>query len=206
MKIKWILLALAVAVSGVLGGCGKSQPKEEPKTPAQEALLCYQELLKAAPALEGEHPELEDAAFGDAQNKAQFGEHYDAFAVVDLDKDGIPELLASTVINFRWVPISVFTYAEGKAVLLNDPLEEAANGTFEQNSAANGAYVTFVCAENHIHSLWSGNTPVGPMAENHAYVLKGTSLTAVDCTATEGTFFSDLAKTNTAANADALTQ
>lgn len=202
MKMKYMLLALAVVASGILGGCGKTQPKEVTKT--QQALLCYQELLKAAPALEGEHPELQDASFGDAQNREQFGEHYDQFAVLDLNQDGVPELLTSTVINFRWVPVCVFTYADGKAVLLTDPAEPSDKVTFAQNSSANGAYVTFVCAENHIHSLWSGDTPVGPMEENHAYVLEGTALTAVDCAATEGTFFFDIAKPNTAQNAAEL--
>lgn len=200
MKTRYAALALAAALAVILAGCAKSQPKD----PAEPALRSYQEMLKGAPAIVGEHMELQDATFGDAQNRQQFGEHYDQFAVVDLNKDGIPELIASSIINFRWMPISVFTYADGKAVLLRDPLEEAGHGTFEQCSTAGGAYVTFLCPENHIHSLWRGSTPVGEMEENHAYVLNGTALTAVDCTATEGVFFDDLAEVNTEQNAAAL--
>lgn len=238
MKIKFISLALVIALAGIFSGCGKSQPAvtEPPKqaevtegtqqaevtepaeqtgateqteateamTPAEEALLCYQEMLAAAPAIEGQPEQLNDASFGDEQNREMFGKHYDEFALVDLNGDGIPELIASTVINFRWVPVSVFTYVDGQAVLLTDPLEGSVNGTFEQNSSANGSYVTFLCGQNHIHILWSGDTPMGQMEENHAYVLEGTTLTAVDCEATEGTSLSDIAKPNTPENASAL--
>lgn len=221
MKMKKTVPALVLAFAMLLGGCGKSQPAEtapaetvkpvettapvETEKPADPVLLRYQELLKAAPALEGEHPELEDASFTDEKNRELFGEHYDMFAVTDLNQDGIPELIASTVINFRWVPVSVFTYADNEAVLLKDPAGEAVNGTLEQNSSANGSYVTFICSENHIHSLWRGNTPVGEMEENHAYALVGTTLTEVDCPAAEGTDFADIAKPNTLQNVEAMT-
>lgn len=200
MKVKYMLLALLIAMTGILGGCGKTQPKD----PAEQALLSYKEILKAAPAIEGTHDELQDASFDDVQNREMFGEHYDQFAIVDLNQDGIPELIASTVINFRWVPISVFTFADGEAVLLKNPTGEAVNGTFEQMSVANGAYDTYLCAENHIHSVWRGMTPIGPMEENYAYALEGTALVAVDCDATEGGYFYDIAKINTAENAEAI--
>lgn len=188
------ILILALA----LGGCGKA-----PAAPQDKALQAYREILKAAPAIAGEHPELLDATFTDVQNKEKFGEHYDQFALADLNRDGTPELIASTVINFRWIPISVFTYADGKAVLLKDPAEEAVHGTFEQSSVANGAYENYICEENHFHSVWRGATPVGEMEENRAYALNGTVLTAVDCVGSTGeknVSFADIAKTNTAEN------
>lgn len=204
MKRKYVLSIVILSLAAVLGGCGSS-PK---KAPEVQALECYQEILQAAPALEGEHPQLEDASFDDVQNREQFGSHYDQFAVFDINKDGIPELIASSVINFRWVPISVFTWADGKAVLLTDPAGEAANGTFEQCSTANGAYITYLCEENHIHSVWRGMTPVGEAEEDLAYSLDGSHLTAAVCTAPEGgqrVFFSDIAQANTAQNAAAIT-
>lgn len=216
-------MALVCAFAVILGGCGKAPtaptqkaepteqteqteaaPQTEQTEPADPVLVCYQELLKAAPAIEGEHPQLQDAAFGDEQNREMFGDHYDRFAVIDINQDGTPELMASTVINFRWVPVSVFTYADRKAVLLKDPTEESVNGTFEQNSSASGAYTTYLCAENHIHSVWSGDTPVGQVEENHAFVLEGTTLTPVDCTAPAIVSFADIAADNTAQNADAM--
>lgn len=200
MKLKYIFLTLTVLLACVLSGCGADQAKD----PAEPVLRCYQELLRAAPALEGTHPELERADFDAGQNQAMFGNHLDQFAVVDLNGDGIPELIASTVINFRWVPVYVYTYADGKAVLLQDPQNPAQNGTFEQCSTASGAYTTYICAANHIHSTWRGNTPVGEMEENHAYVMDGTTLVPVDCTAGDGTDFFGIAKQNTAQNVDAM--
>lgn len=200
MKVKYMLMALTVALAGILGGCGKTQEA----APAEQALQSYQELLKAAPAIEGEHAELQDASFDDVRSREMFGEHYDRFMVTDLNGDGIPELIASTVINFRWTPVSVFTYANGEAVLLKAAQEDSANGTFEQRSTADGAYVTFICADNHIHSMWSGMTPVGQIVENNAYVLEGTDLIPVDCEAEEGVSFDDAAQPNTQQNVAAM--
>lgn len=226
MKLKYILLTVLVALTCVLGGCGNTQtqpatqpvtqPESQPVTqpevqveaqpeePADPVLLCYKEILSAAPALESFPEELQDASFDDVVNHEMFGNHYDQFMLVDLDRDGSPELIASTIINFRWIPISVFTYANGQAVLLKDPMGESVNGTFEQMSVANGAYDTYICADNHIHSVWSGMTPVGEMEENSAYELVGTSLNVVNCAASEGTSFFDASKPNIAQNRDAL--
>lgn len=209
MKVKYVLLTSLLALAVVLSGCGKEAPKEQKEEPSTQALQAYQEILKAAPAITGEHPELQDASFDDVQNREKFGEHYDQFMLADLNQDGIPELIASSTVNFRWIPISVYTFAEGKAVLLKDPLEGAANSTFEQCSTANGAYVTYLCAENHIHSVWRGMTPVGEAEENHAYALEGTALKAVDCPIREGdktVSFFDAAMVNSAENAEAITQ
>lgn len=170
----------------------------------------YQEILKAAPAMEGEHAELEDASFGYEQNLEKFGPHYDWFALADINQDGTPELLAQSVVNFRWTPISVYTYIDGNAVLLKDPLNPEAHGTFEQMSTAGGAYNLYICANHHVHNVWRGMTPVGEMEENQAYVLTGTILTATDCVLGENennnTYFSDIAKPNRVEYVDAITQ
>lgn len=175
-----------------------------------KALLAYQEILKAAPAIEGEHEELEDAAFDYDQNLQMFGNHYDAFAILDINQDGIPELIALSTVNFRWTPVSVYTYADGNAVLLKDPADGGAHGTFEQSSTANGTYTTYICGENHIHSVWRGTNPMGDAEEeNHAYVVEGTTLTATDCSVGENgntIYFSDIAKENVAENVDAITK
>ena len=210
MKIKYILLACCLLLAAVLCGCG-IDPAVEPDTDAlADALSAYQEILKAAPAIEGEHEELMDASFDYEQNFEMFGKHYDTFAISDINRDGIPELIALTTVNFRWAPISVYTYADGSAVLLKDPLDEGADGTFRQQSTANGAYVTYICEDNHIHSVWRGTDPAGNAAEeNHAYILDGTNLVATDCTVGESentVYFSDIAMANTAENVDAITR
>lgn len=180
------------------------EPVEEPERSLKdEALAAYQQILNAAPALEGDHPELSDASFNYDQNLERFGKHCDMFALYDIDQDGIPELLTLSTVNFRWAPVSVYTYANGAAVLLQDPLEPTDHATFEQYSGANGAYVTYLCEAGHIHSVWLGTNPMGDAEEeNHAYVLEGTTLTAVDCAVEDNEnrlYFYDIARANTGA-------
>ena len=89
---------------------------------SNEALKAYYEILSSMPAIEGEHDEIENAAFGYEENHAMFGDHLDAFLIYDINKDGVPEFIASSTVNFRWEPIYVYTYADGQAVLLKDPV------------------------------------------------------------------------------------
>lgn len=209
--ISTVLLVTALTAL-VLGGCG-SQKQNEPqtvpettveaptqttepaaeqnvkpveRTPGEMALLAYQELLKSNPALEGTHDELNDLTFGYEENLAKFGNHYDYFAIRDLNHDGIPELFAVTVINNRWTPVSVFTYdagvsGQGQIVLLKDPMEPSSHATFEQMSTAGGAYTLYICPDNHIHNVWGGDTPIGYQEENNAYILNGTELVLTAC-------------------------
>lgn len=208
MKAKKILLLCMVTLAVMLSACRRSEAAPQ-EAPSAKALTAYREILQAAPAIEGEHEQLQDATFGYEQNQALFGNHYDLFALADLNQDGIPELIAMSVVNFRWAPVSVFTYADGNAVLLKDPLDGGTHGTFEQCSTAGGAYYTCICEENHLHSVWRGTTPIGEEAEeNHAYVLGENGLAEVECTAPQGEntiYFSDLAMTNTAENRAVLT-
>lgn len=203
MKLKNILLFFILAT--LLGGCGKAATDER-----QKALIAYQEILKAAPAIEGEHIELEDASFGYDQNIEQFGNHYDVFALWDINQDEIPELIALSVVNFRWTPTSVYTFVDGKAILLKDQMDLEAHGTFEQRSTANGGYITYICEDNHIHSVWRGTNPMGEAEEeNYAYVIEGTNLITVNCGIGESEnsiYFYDIAKANTSENVDVMIQ
>jgi len=197
------------AESGATGaGQTEGGTNESEATLKDKALQAYQEILKAAPAIEGEHDELNDASFGYDQNQELFGNHYDLFAIYDINQDDIPELIALSTINFRWTQMSVYTYADGAAVLLKDQMASDANITFDQMSIANGAYIDYICAENHIHSVWRGTNPMGDAEEeNHAYALNGATLTAVDCATGDSgntVYFYDIAVTNTAENVDAM--
>lgn len=234
MKWKTILLVCSLSLAAVFSGCGmapsvesieetqktadedasheavqaESGTNESAEALKEKALAAYQEILKAAPAIEGEHAELADASFDYDQNVTLFGSHYELFALYDINQDEIPELLALSTVNFRWTPVSVYTYADGEAVLLKDPLDTEAHGTFEQRSTANGAYIIYICEENHIHSVWYGTNPAGEAEEeNRAYALEGTALAAIDCTAGESentVYYYDIAKANTAENTDAM--
>lgn len=174
-------LALAI-LAAVCAGCGSAAAK--PESAAEKANALFAELLKAAPALPREDAAvLEDLSFGYDENLARFGEHYDYFAASDLNHDGTPELIACTVINKGWVPVSVFRYQESENALqlLKDPLAPGAHATFEHMSTASGAYSLYICKEGHLHSCWGGDTPVGFQEENHAYVLEENGLAEVVC-------------------------
>lgn len=203
MKIKTIFLISILSLAAFLIGCSKASPVRT----KENALLAYQKILNDSPAIEGEHDELYDASFDYDQNMKIFGNHYDQFAVIDINKDEIPELITLSVVNFRWTPVSVFTFTDN-IVLLKNPLDLEAHGTFEQMSIANGAYTTYICEEGHIHNVWRGTTPLGEEAEeNFAYSFDGDSLTSVDCSAPENEntiYFSDIAKANTAENVAAI--
>ena len=210
---KTISFFLCILLAMLLFGCGTQsvEPSEEVENdPATEALAAYHGILKAAPALEGEHEELQDASFGIEQNRERFGNHYDMFAVVDINQDGVPELIAQTVINFRWTVLSVYSYMDGEAVLLRDSRYSPENGSIDQMSTANGAYTTYLCEEQHIHSVWSGADPFGEeLEENIAWAMEGATLTEVPCTETENdnvVYFYEIAQVNNAENADALVQ
>ena len=215
MKKTVLILLCVLLCAALLGACGTEPATEpsdtgEPTAPTEAtrsaALAAYRDILKAAPALEGEHPELQDAAFDYDQNAEKFGKHYDRFAVIDIDKDGVPELLAQTVVNFRWTPVSVFAYQNGAAALLKDPSEPEAHGTFEMQSTANGAYTLYICADGHLHSAWSGTDADNhPQMSNSAFSVKDGALTPVNCALGEtgnAVTFESVAKDNTPENAD----
>lgn len=167
---------------------------QAPETAAQKAMLQYAELLKSHSTILYKNTEiLEDLSFGYEENIAQFGMHYDYFALLDLDNDGIPELIANTIINNGWMPVSVFQYqeAENQVQLLKDPLDPASHATFECMSTAAGSYNLYICREHHLHSNWGGDTPIGFQEENHAYVLGSSGLEAVDCTRSNFTDYAE---------------
>lgn len=174
------------------------------KNEADSALELYHGILELAPAINGEHDELNDASFGYEQNLDKFGEHFESFMLHDVDRDGVPELIAQSVINFRWAPVSVYTYKNGELSLVKDPFNSNAQWTFEQNSSANGAYNAYICEYGHIHNVWSGTTPAGNVEENNAYMLEGTELVPTKCALVDDEnriYYHDSAKTNSKENA-----
>lgn len=167
-----------------------TEAAESAKTPTQKAILMYDELLKSYPTILHKNEEiLGDLSFGYDDNFAKFGKHYDYFAVLDLNNDGIPELITNTIINNGWMPVSVFQYNEPKneLQLLKDPLAPESHATFEHMSTAGGMYCLYICKDNHLHSNWGGDTPLGFQEENHAYVLNKEGLAAVDCAISNNT-------------------
>lgn len=174
----------------------------------EKALSAYRDILANAPAIEGQPEQLQNASFGYEQNVELFGSHFDYFTLSDINQDGTPELIALTTVNFRWAIVSVYTYADGSAVLLPDPIDIYSHGTFNQNSSANGSNYTYICEENHIHTVAIEINPMGETEkDNRAYSLEGTTLTAVDCTVGESEntiYISEIIKANTAENVDSV--
>lgn len=196
------LCMVMVMLAGICVGCGKTPSKIEPteettrpivqtqetaptKTPAEKATAMYKELLETYPNIVPDNIEvLDNVTLGYEENLSKFGMHYDYFSVVDLNRDGIPELVASTVINTAWTTVSVFEYNEfeNQLYLLKDPLDPQSHATFEQRSTAGGDYFLYICKDGHLHNNWGGDTPIGFQEENHAYVLDGENgLIVVSC-------------------------
>lgn len=196
------LCIVPVMLAAICAGCGKKPEKSEPTqpivqpttqttqatqpalTPAEKAMAMYAELLETYPTIVPDHIEtLDDRTLGYDENLSQFGMHYDFFSIADLDLDGVPELIASTVINTAWAPVSVFEYNEfeNQLYLLKDPLDPQSHATFEQMSTAGGTYNLYVCKNGHLHSNWGGDTPVGYQEDDYAYVLTDDGLVVVDC-------------------------
>lgn len=204
MSFKKILMVCGLSVATLVCGCSVSPSMDTTKDTQEtvdtqvagsaDVMMAYRAILEASPAIEGEPDEIYDAGFSEEDNLAMFGDHIDDFALADLNQDGIPELLTLSTINFRWVPLSIYTYTDGKAVLVE---------TFDQCSTANGYYTSFVCEENHLHTLWTGNPFGETMTENTAYVFDGTAFTMVDCSIQDAdfTYYS-----NTAENMSVLTR
>lgn len=229
MKTKMLLAAIVLLFASALCACKKEANTTPPATvpqqtaaaqettapqqteatqqttipqadPAAEAISAYREILQSAPAIDGQSEKLLDPSFGYDQNIEEFGNHYDLFALADIDQNGIPELIALTQINFRWTQVTVFTFADGEAVMLKDPVNETPYATFDQCSTAGGAYVTYLCPQNHIHSVWKGTNPIGEaVEENYAYALSGKTLTFISCDVNESgdvVYFSEIANIN----------
>lgn len=141
------------------------------------AMKAYKELLVSAPGIDNHQDVLMDAAFGKDENYEIFGEHLDTFGIYDINEDGMPELIAERLINFRWIEVYVYSFVDGEMVLC---------GMIDECSVANGSYYTYICEENHIHSVWSGTNPLGDAeTEDTAYALEIANLTIVDCNVNE---------------------
>lgn len=200
-------VALVTALAAVmLSGCGAQKEQAHPTSVNDEVetyASAYQQILALSPAIDGENVGLNDVTFGYEDSIAKYGSHIDCFAVEDINKDGTPELIAMTVVNSAWTPVSIITYSDG-AVLLENPLEPSKDITFQQMSTAGGAYKLYVCKEGHIHSVWAGDTPVGYMEENNAFAMNGTTLEKVDCSSDVAVDFANVFVSNTEENRNAI--
>ena len=83
-----------------------------------------------------------------------------SFMLVDLDKNGIPELLGIHYKNAKSALINAFTYKNGEVKKLKE---------FTAVSTAQGSYVSYICRQRHFHLNYEG----GFVGYNYcAYKLK----------------------------------
>lgn len=193
----------------ILAGCEKSDEKSKETSGAlnnteesieDKAIASYEELLKDAKAIDIMSDLLYDASMDYEQNLSIFGKHYDTYAFYDINQDEVPEMIATSMINNRWTQVYVYTYKDGKAVLLSDETNSMTHCTFDQNATANGSYSIAFCGEKHIHSIWRGTNPIGEeVEENFAYTLEGTTLKSVECEMKDSdsvVYYSNISKVN----------
>lgn len=91
------------------------------------------------------------------KNNKESYKKVDSFLIVDLDKNGIPELVVKHPHSYKSDFIYVYTYKTGKIVQIRD-----ANGkkgewaNINISCQANGWYSVYKCKANHLHVNWSG--------------------------------------------------
>lgn len=81
----------------------------------------------------------------------------DSFLIVDLDKNGIPELVVNHPYSYKSDHIYVYTYRAGKIVQIKDTNGEKGElAGINISCQANGWYSVYKCKKNHLHVNWSG--------------------------------------------------
>lgn len=79
-----------------------------------------------------------------------------AFLLVDLDQDGVPELVVQHPDAYKSDRLYVYTYKSGEVVQVkNVDGEEGENAYINMNSQADGLYSVSGCGQNHLHVVWS---------------------------------------------------
>lgn len=76
------------------------------------------------------------------------------FMLLDLNKDGIAELITYHDIAYKTGNLYVYTYKKGKVKLLKDKYKNYAK--VQLNSSGGGAYNVFACSNGHLHVHWTG--------------------------------------------------
>lgn len=109
----------------------------------------YASYLSKYPALT-----ISDSNYYDASYSPSNTNYISAFALHDIDEDGVPELIARTDVNFRWNNIRIYTYKNGSV----QPMKfyEGGNVMFYNRATANGGYYFYVCKNGHVHNAYNG--------------------------------------------------
>lgn len=76
------------------------------------------------------------------------------FLLLDLNKDGIAELITYHDIAYKTGNLYVYTYKKRKVRLLKDKYKNYAKVPL--NSSGGGSYSIFACSNGHLHVNWTG--------------------------------------------------
>lgn len=98
-----------------------------------------------------------------------------AFFVVDLDKNGIPDLVTVHPMGWKYERLYIFTYKNGKVIKVND---NTGKNIIEMSHVANGMCWAYVCNKNHLHKGWNGLNPINTSAASNelVYMIKNGKL------------------------------
>lgn len=90
----------------------------------------------------------------------------DSFLVMDMNRDGIPELLTWHGVSFKSDLVNIYTFRNGKVTVLR-------NSPVDINSQARGYYDVYACRKHHLHAKWNGGMMGKTMT---VYQMKDTGL------------------------------
>ena len=97
----------------------------------------------------------------------------DCFLVIDLDKNGVPELIVKHPIAYKDDEIYVYTYKKGKVVQIKDTNgKKGKAASINISCQANGRYTVYKCKKNHLHVDYFGYMEI----KDCTYVVKGDRL------------------------------
>ncbi len=81
----------------------------------------------------------------------------DRFMIVDLDKNGVPELVVTHPVAYKSDNIYVYTYKSGKVAQAKDTFgRKGETAAVSINCQASGGYEVYKCRKKHLHVVWNG--------------------------------------------------
>ncbi len=123
-------------------------------SPVSAASLKTVEKAYASYLAKHKAPNITTGEFTDAAGKVGTSSQVYSFVLCDLDKDGTPEMITKTYINFRWSYVGVLTYKSGKVQTYK--LTNGKKVLINQCAVANGGYEDYICKKKHLHSYFGG--------------------------------------------------
>lgn len=81
----------------------------------------------------------------------------DRFMIVDLDKNGVPELVVTHPVAYKSDNIYIYMYKSGKVAQAKDTFgRKGETAAVSINCQASGWYGVYKCRKKHLHVVWNG--------------------------------------------------